>query len=157
MCRVGLAALLLGLVARADDLRALKEVYATRPRDYPAGKGHAQPDTTVPFRWHRYRDDAIARHEDARMNAHTDPYNPLEDSGVTAEPTVRFTFVTDHVTHGKKSLRVEFPAASIRANRARVQVRSTASPILSDYYKHPRSAYWAHYRWQKGTGVGYRG
>src|SRR5206468_8484971 len=94
-----------GLAARADDagfkgVRAVKGVYATRPRDYPAGPGHAQPDLDVPFRWHGYHDD-IRRFNDARMSAHVESYNPLEDAGVTAAAPVRFAFVTEHATSGK--------------------------------------------------------
>ena len=72
------------LPARADDgadLRELKRVYATQPQGYPAGKGDAQPDTSAPFRWHGYHNDAVRRHEDAKMDAHVEPYNPLEDVG----------------------------------------------------------------------------
>src|SRR5438034_208641 len=113
--RLALAALLIvlaGLPARADDaaegLRALEKVYATQPHGYPAGRGDAQPDTSVPFRWHGYGEDAIPRCEDARVDVHAEPYNPLEDAGVSADKPVRFEFVAEHVTSGRKALRAEF-------------------------------------------------
>src|SRR5438034_53507 len=102
--RLSAIVLVLGsLVARADDagtehLQALKSVYATRPQDYPTGRGYAQPDSSVPFRWHGYRTDAIRRCEDAWMSVHVEPYNPLEDTDVSADAPVRFRFVAEHVT-----------------------------------------------------------
>src|SRR5205823_4667882 len=123
---------LAGLAARADDvgvvegLRTLKGVYATRPQGYPTGKRHAEPDRAAPFRWHGYRDGAVRRWEEARMGVHVEPYNPLEDAGVSAERPVEFDFVAEHVTSGRKSLRVRFPAAAVRAGSARVQVHCTA-------------------------------
>jgi hypothetical protein len=131
-----------------EDLRALKAIYATRPQGYPTGKGHAQPDSATPFRWHGYHNDAVRRFDDAQMSAHVEPYNALEDEGVTADKPVRFAFVAEHVTSGKKALRVEFPAEAVRKN-ARLQVKCVASPILSDYFKYRRSAYWSHFRWFK--------
>jgi hypothetical protein len=155
MPRCGLTAFvvfsLAALPARADldeDLSALKAVYATRPQGYPTGTGHAQPDSAAPFRWHGYHDDAIRRFDETKMSMHAEPYNPLEDEGVTADKPVRFAFVAEHATSGKKALRMEFPAEAIRQN-ARVQVKCVASPILSDYHKYRRSAYWSHYRWLK--------
>lgn len=143
------------LAAQAEDvtaderLESLKQVYTTAPEDYPEDKGWAQPDRSVPFRWHRYGEGAIGHAKNARMEAHVEPYNFLEDGGVTAEAPVRFAFVAEHVASGQKSLRVEFPADAIQKNIARVQIQCVASPILSDYFKYRRSAYWSHYRWLK--------
>ena len=81
---------LAGLAARGDDaaerLEALKTVFATQPRDYPTGRGDAQPDHSVPFRWHGY-------HADARMTTHVEPYNPPEDAGVSADAPSRTSAV----------------------------------------------------------------
>lgn len=155
MRRCGLGAIVvLGLVAFPacagldEDLRALTAVYATLPQGYPTGKGLAQPDGAAPFRWHGYHDDAIRRLDDAKMSTHVESYNPLEDEGVSADKPIRFAFVAEHVTSGKKALRLEFPVGAIRKN-ARVQVKCVASPILSDYFNYRRSAYWSHYRWLK--------
>jgi hypothetical protein len=136
--------------ANADaQLQALKAVYATRAHGYPSAAGDAQPDGTAPFRWHGYHAAAIDRHDKATMHMHVEPYNPLEGTGVSATKPVRFDYVADHVTEGEKALRVQFPAEALRSNNARIDVHCVASPILSDYHKYRRAAYWPHYRWLK--------
>ena len=65
-------------------------MYKTAPQGYPTGKDargipYATPDTSVPFRWHFYNDEAIERFEDAKMDVHVEPYNPLEGKGAVVQ------------------------------------------------------------------------
>lgn len=107
----------------------LRAAYATQPQDYPTGKEYARPDTTVPFRWHFYHEGAIERSSDAVMRVHTDSYNLLEDKGVRTEQgsPVKWQFVSEHATAGKKSLCVEASGDAIRLRQARPSSASKAS------------------------------
>jgi hypothetical protein len=148
---------LTGAAQPADTLELLRAVYATAPQDYPSSKDFAQPDRTVPFRWHFYHDGAVARGDKAKMATHVDPYNPLEGDGVSADPKsgIKLTFVAEHVTQGKQALRVDFPAAAIQAGKATIQLKGVAGGKSFSEYLRARgmfptaSSFGPHYRWIK--------
>jgi hypothetical protein len=141
----------------ADLQEKLLAVYRTQPQGYPPGKEYAQPDLSVPFRWHFYHDGAIERFDDAKMRLHADPYNPLEDQGVRVErdSPVKWKFVPERATEGKHSLQVDFPAQAIAAGKAVVRIEATAGGLTFSEYLRPRgglttaSCYGPHYRWIK--------
>lgn len=143
--------------AEAPEWLPLLEAYATRPQDYPAGKGLARPDLAVPFRWHGYHEGAIDRWEPARMLPHAAPYDPLEGEGATADPKngVRVLWVAEHRTEGKQALRADFPAEAIAAGKALVRIHAIAGgPSFSEYLRkrglmNTASCYGPHYRWIK--------
>ncbi|MBI3987226.1 MAG: hypothetical protein HY343_09915 [Lentisphaerae bacterium] len=143
--------------ARPAHLDALLAAYATAPQGYPSGKEYARPDTSVPFRWHFYHEGAIERFDHARMAAHVDSYNPLEDRGVRSDKSsgVKWQFVAEHATRGQRALRVDFPAEAIRAGQALVHVEAVAGGASFSEYLRARglfataSCYGPHYRWIK--------
>ncbi|MBM4030416.1 MAG: hypothetical protein FJ291_01365 [Planctomycetes bacterium] len=155
------ACALLAPAARAaaprERLAELLAAYAPQPQGYPGGKEFARPDTSTPFRWHFYHEGAIERFEDAQMRVHADPFNPLEGDGASVErgSPVKLAFVAEHATSGKQALRVDFPAAAVRAGKAAVSIAATAGPpSFSAYLKRgghmpTGSCYWPHYRWLK--------
>lgn len=156
--RLFLTALLISwcsaLYSQEIDLAPLAAVYAPGPQDYPQGAEYARPDSSVPFRWHGFHDQAVKRHAKARMLAHVDPYNPIESEGITADKGLGWEFVEEHATSGKKAVRVTFTPADIQAGRA-LRVHATAgAPSFSSYLKTrgmlpTASAYGPHYRWIK--------
>lgn len=143
--------------AAAKQWPELLAAYAPKPPDYPAGKEYVRPDASAPFRWHFYHEGAVERCEDAKMRAHTDLLNPLEGEGAKAErgSPVKLTFAPDHATEGKQALRVEFPAAAVKAGKASVSIQAAAGPpTFSAYLRRgghmpTGSCYWPHYRWLK--------
>ena len=142
----------------AVQVQALLDAYRTQPQGYPRGKDargtpYAQPDTQAWFRWHFYNDGAIQRYEDAKMDRIVQPYNPLEDKGVSVDQgtAAKFSFVAEHVTEGKRSLKAEFTAEAIAAGKAAVKIGVTEGGDLHASYQNQwrTPSYWCHYRWLK--------
>jgi hypothetical protein len=136
---------------RGRALAQLATVYATQPQGYPTAKEYAQPDLSVPYRWHYFRADALARHEDAAMLPHVDLYNGFEGEGVAVETgsPVKVQFVAEHVTQGKTALRADFPEASVKAGQARLTIRCITTPAIGKTSPFGLASFWAHYRWLK--------
>ena len=83
------------------------------------------------------------------MDVHVERYNPLEGAGATVgyRSPVKTTFVAEHVTEGRQSLRVDFPEAEVKSGKATVLIEATEGPIFDTYSKMKTVAYWCHYRW----------
>jgi hypothetical protein len=123
--------------------------YATRPQDYPTGKEYARPDVSVAYRWHYFREAAVARHPDAAMLPHIDFYNPFEGDDVEAGNQVKVQFVAEHVTQGKTALRADFSEASVKGGQARLTIRCRTTSTLGKTKPFGLAEFWAHYRWLK--------
>jgi hypothetical protein len=143
--------------AEPRELTELLAAYATAPHGYPGGPGQALPDTSVPFRWHHFHADAVARCDDAALLPHVDLHNPLDGDGVSVEAKsgVRMRWAAEQRTHGPLALVVDFPAEAIRAGKASVHIKAIAGgPSFSEYLRarnlmHTASCYGPHYRWIK--------
>jgi hypothetical protein len=92
----------LSVLAGESQQQNLLAAYFPTPSGYPSGAEYAQPDLSVPYRWHYFREDAVASHADSKMTRFTGSYNPLEDSGVSSYNGATFSFVDEHVTEGKR-------------------------------------------------------
>ncbi len=87
------------------------------------------------------------------MDRIVQPYNPLEDKGVSVDQgnAAKFSFVAEHVTEGKQSLKAEFTAEAIAAGKAVIKIGVTEGGDLHASYKNQwrTPSYWCHYRWLK--------
>src|ERR1051326_3984460 len=103
-----------------EALDELAAAYRPQPHGYPTGKEYARPDSSVPFRWHFFTEQVVPHCEEATMIAHSDPFNPLEGEGVEVakKSGIQFDFVAEHVTQGKRALRVTFPAQAVKTGQA---------------------------------------
>ncbi len=137
---------------QAGQLDDLVNAYKYQPQGYPTGAEYAQPDTSVLYRWHFYRDDAIAKNEDAQMTTQSDEFNPIEDTGVLASDWQnvygQVVYVSSHVTNGAKSAQISFSGATIQSGKATATIDCISGTKLGNSEQpHFMPCHSAQYRW----------